>query len=311
MGHRDIAGRPNGAGVIPSWQICPGAGGGGTPGGATGDWQTNAGSGIFGGFTPGTNVQAFITTPTSANLAAALTNETGTGVAVFSISPALTTPNLGTPSAITLTNGTGLPVSTGLTGMAAGVTSALMITPSTAGGMVLFNGALGTPSSGTLTNATGLPISTGVSGLGTGVASALSQTADTATGVVTGTGAGTLANKTIQPRVVTEADATSWTPNCSTSDISYQLNTQASGTLTVNTPTGCSPFDGQKLEMRLKSSNLQTFSWSSAYTGSSDLALPTQGSGASGTAKFDFMIWQWNGVSSKWNMLGKNFGFTN
>lgn len=39
----------------------------------------------------GTNVGTFLATPTSANLAAALTNETGTGVVVFSDSPAFTT----------------------------------------------------------------------------------------------------------------------------------------------------------------------------------------------------------------------------
>ena len=52
----------------------------------------------------------------SAGLAAALSDETGTGAAVFATSPTLTTPNLGTPSALTLTNATGLPLSSGVTG---------------------------------------------------------------------------------------------------------------------------------------------------------------------------------------------------
>lgn len=41
---------------------------------------------------------------------------TGTGSYVKASSPTLVTPNLGTPSAITLTNGSGLPLSTGVTG---------------------------------------------------------------------------------------------------------------------------------------------------------------------------------------------------
>jgi len=43
----------------------------------------------------------------SAGLIAALSDETGSGLAVFSSSPALTTPDLGTPSAAVLTNATG------------------------------------------------------------------------------------------------------------------------------------------------------------------------------------------------------------
>jgi hypothetical protein len=91
---------------------------------------------------------------------------------------------LGTPSSGTLTNTTGLPISTGVAGLGTGIATALGQSVGTAGAPVLFNGALGTPSSGTLTNATGLPISTGVSGLGTGVATALGLTAGTTGGVV-------------------------------------------------------------------------------------------------------------------------------
>lgn len=42
----------------------------------------------------GTNVATFLATPTSANLAAVLTDETGTGANVFATSPTLTTPTI-------------------------------------------------------------------------------------------------------------------------------------------------------------------------------------------------------------------------
>jgi hypothetical protein len=65
----------------------------------------------------GTGIATFLATPTSANLATAVTNETGTGSLVFGTSPTLVTPALGTPSSATLTNATGLPLTTGVTGV--------------------------------------------------------------------------------------------------------------------------------------------------------------------------------------------------
>jgi len=53
---------------------------------------------------------------TSAQLAAAVTDETGSGALVFANSPTLVTPTLGTPASATLTNATGLPLTTGVTG---------------------------------------------------------------------------------------------------------------------------------------------------------------------------------------------------
>ena len=64
----------------------------------------------------GTGVATFLTTPSSANLRSALTDETGTGAAVFATSPTLVTPILGTPTSGTLTTCTGLPLTTGVTG---------------------------------------------------------------------------------------------------------------------------------------------------------------------------------------------------
>ena len=43
-------------------------------------------------------------TTTSANLASVISDETGTGNLVFASSPALVTPDLGTPTAVVLTN---------------------------------------------------------------------------------------------------------------------------------------------------------------------------------------------------------------
>lgn len=51
-----------------------------------------------------------------ANGGTGTTSSTGSGSVVLASSPTLVTPNLGTPSAVTLTNGTGLPLSTGVTG---------------------------------------------------------------------------------------------------------------------------------------------------------------------------------------------------
>ncbi|MEQ1763838.1 MAG: hypothetical protein ABL984_11925, partial [Pyrinomonadaceae bacterium] len=144
---------------------------------------------------------------TSAQLAGVLSNETGSGAAVFATSPTLVTPALGTPSAIVLTNATGTAasltagaatalaanptdcaannfattiaangdltcaqpsISAGVSGLGTGVATALAVNTGSAGAPVLFNGAGGTPSSLTGTNITGT-----ASGLTAGAATAL------------------------------------------------------------------------------------------------------------------------------------------
>lgn len=117
----------------------------------------------------GTGVATWLATPSSANLISALTDETGTGAAVFANSPTLVTPALGTPSSATLTNATGLPISTGVSGLGTGVATFLG-TPSsanlataltdesgTSGGFVRATGASLAPATLNIPNSTTLP----------------------------------------------------------------------------------------------------------------------------------------------------------
>ena len=169
----------------------------------------------------GTGVSTFLATPSSANLKTAVTDETGSGALVFATSPTLVTPVLGTPSSGTLTSCTGLPVSTGISGLGANVAT-FLATPSSANlasavsdetgsGALVFATSpalttpnLGTPSAATLTNATGLPVATGISGLGSGVATFLAtpSSANLRTAVTDETGSGSLVFAT-SPTLVT------------------------------------------------------------------------------------------------------------
>jgi hypothetical protein len=100
----------------------------------------------------GAGVATFLGTPSSANLAAAVTDETGSGALVFATSPTFVTPALGTPSSGNLANCTFPTLNQNTTGSAATLTTGrtIAITGDLTYTSPTFNGSTNVTAAGTL-----------------------------------------------------------------------------------------------------------------------------------------------------------------
>ena len=127
----------------------------------------------------GANVQAFLAVPSSANLRAAMTDETGTGLLVFATSPTLTTPTITNP-----TVSTGTFTSPALVTPALGTVASGNISACTSTSMVMVTPVIGA-ATGTSLAVTAALTSSGTAGVGyaTGAGGTVTQITSRTTGV--------------------------------------------------------------------------------------------------------------------------------
>lgn len=113
----------------------------------------------------------------------------------------------------------------------------------------------------------------------------------------------TLVATRLNPRSTALATSTTFTPNSDTTDIATMNMTGTAGTLTIAAPTG-TPVDGQKLLIRIKATNAQTYSFNATYHFSTTVTAPTSIT----ATKTDYIGCIWNATNTAWEVVAVDQG---
>lgn len=157
-------------------------------------------------------------------------------------------------------------------------------------------------------NQTGTQSYTTITGLGSAATANTSDFATAAQGSLADssvqlTGAQTVIDKRIVPRITTVASTATLTPNADTQDVTA-ISAQA-GALSVAAPTG-TPTDGQSLIIRVRDNGTtRAISWNAIYTAFTGIDLRT----ATVVGKPLIFQFIYNSSTSNWELLHSNAAY--
>lgn len=229
----------------------------------------------------GTGVATWLATPSSANLAAAVTDETGSGALVFATSPTLVTPAIGAATAtsingLTITSSTGtLTIANGKTLTAsnsitlAGTDSTVMTFPTTSASIARTDSAQTFTGVQTFSSAPVLSTNTLT-------ANGNLMTFPTSAQTIVGrTSTDTLTNKRITRRLTT-TNAPGATPTTNTDNVDIMNFTGLATAITsMTTNLSGTPVDGDMIEFRFTDNGTaRAITWGASF-GATTVALPT------------------------------------